>query len=73
MSPASLAASHPTPLGHHRAPGWAPCVREQLLTSYLFYMVEHICLCYILHSFHSLLPSLCPQVSISASPFLPYK
>ena len=22
----SLPSSHPTPLGHHRAPGWAPCV-----------------------------------------------
>ena len=28
---------HPTPLGHHRALSWAPCVIEQLPTSYLFY------------------------------------
>ena len=34
---ASLPGSHPTPLGHHRAPDWAPWVTEQLLTSYLFY------------------------------------
>ena len=27
----------PTPLDHHRAPGWAPCVIQQLPTSYLFY------------------------------------
>ena len=28
---------HPNPLGHHRAPSWAPCVVEQCPTSYLFY------------------------------------
>ena len=28
---------HPTPLGHHRAPSWAPWARKQLPTSYLFY------------------------------------
>ena len=28
---------HPTPLGHHRAPGWAPYGIQQLLTSHLFY------------------------------------
>ena len=28
---------HPTLLGHHRAPGWAPRVMQQLLTSPLFY------------------------------------
>ena len=26
-----------TPLGHHKVPGWAPCVTQQLPTSYLFY------------------------------------
>ena len=25
------------PLGHHRVPGWAPCVKQNLLASYLFY------------------------------------
>ena len=38
ISPPSW-ASHPyplTPLGHHRAPGWVPCVIQQLLSSYLF-------------------------------------
>ena len=27
----------PPLLGHHRAPGWAPCVIQQLPTGYLFY------------------------------------
>jgi len=27
--------SHPTPLSHHRAPGWAPCIIKQLPSSYL--------------------------------------
>ena len=34
--PPPLLPPHVTPLGHHRAPGWAPCVVEQLPTSYLF-------------------------------------
>ena len=34
LEPPSSPPSHP--LGHHRAPGWAPCV-VQLLTSHLFY------------------------------------
>ena len=34
----SLPLPHSTPLGHHRAaPGWAPCVIEQLPTSFPFY------------------------------------
>ena len=33
---ASLPFPHPSSLDHHRAPGWAPCVTQQLLTSYLF-------------------------------------
>ena len=28
---------YPTPLGHHRAPGWASCVIQQLPISSLFY------------------------------------
>ena len=32
---------HPTPLVHHRAPDWAPCVTQQLLTSYSSY-TRHI-------------------------------
>ena len=33
---ASLSSLHPTPPGHHKVPGWAPCFIQQLLTSYLF-------------------------------------
>ena len=29
--------SHPTLIGHHRVPGWAPCVTPQPPTSHLFY------------------------------------
>ena len=32
---------HTTPLVHHRAPDWAPCVTQQLFTSYSFY-TRHI-------------------------------
>ena len=34
---------HPTHLGHHRVLNWAPCVLEQLPTSYLVYMWSCIC------------------------------
>ena len=27
---------HPTPLGHHRAPSWAPCAMQELPTSFYF-------------------------------------
>ena len=27
----------PMSLGHHRVPGWAPCIMQKLLISYLFY------------------------------------
>ena len=40
MSPASWTSSplpQPSALGHHGAPSWAPCVTEQLPSSYLFY------------------------------------
>ena len=30
-------STSPTPLGHHRAPGWVPCIIQQLPNSYLFY------------------------------------
>ena len=29
---------HPTFVGHHRAAGWAPCITQQLLASYLFHI-----------------------------------
>ena len=36
LSRASLPSAHPVPLGHHRAPDWAACTLQRLLTSYLF-------------------------------------
>ena len=36
-SRALLLSSHPTLLGHHRVPSWAPCIIQQVVTSYLFY------------------------------------
>ena len=33
----AIAFSDLTPLGHHSAPGWAPCTMQQLLPSYLCY------------------------------------
>ena len=32
-----LLAPHPTPVGRHRSPGWAPSVTQPLPPSYLFY------------------------------------
>ena len=58
---------HPTPLGCHRAPGWAPCAIQQLPTRCLFYIWQYIyvyiCQYYSLNSSHPFLPSLCPQAS----------
>ena len=34
----SLLILPPIPLGHHRAPGWAPCTTQKLPTSCLFHM-----------------------------------
>ena len=66
---------HPTPLGHHRAPGNTPCVMQQLPTSYLFHSGYCIYAEATL-SIHPLSPS--PTVSASpscasVSPFLPFK
>ena len=47
---------HPTsPLGHHRTAGWAPCVIQQLLTSYVYYT-------WCIHV--SMLLSPCPTLSV---------
>ena len=35
--PCHLTPPHPTHLGHHRAPSWAPWAIQQVPTSYLFY------------------------------------
>ena len=37
LSSPSCCLLHPTPLDHHSAPYWVPCVTQQLPTSYLFY------------------------------------
>ena len=36
-SGASLPSPYPTPVGHHRAPSWPPCVIWQVPAKYLFY------------------------------------
>ena len=51
---------HPTPLGCYRAPGWAPCVTQQLPTSYFTYGSIYVLL--LLFS-HPPFPLLCPEVS----------
>ena len=38
------------PSGRHRAPGWAPCVMQQLPTSCVSHMVVYMCQCYSLNS-----------------------
>ena len=63
-SRASLHSPHPTHLGHHRAPGWAPCIIYQFPT--ILHMIVCICWCYFLNS--SLLSSL-PSPAVSTSPF----
>ena len=55
----SLPCTHPIPLSHHRVPGWAPCVIQQLLTSYLFHTWQCT---YVDDTF-----SICPTLS---SPYL---
>ena len=58
------AHSHPTPPGHCKMPGWAPCVIQQPPTTYLFYLnlIEYIFQCCFLNLSYPLLPPLCPQV-----------
>ena len=51
---------HPTSVGCHRAPRWAPWAIHKLSTSYLFYIWQWICFSAI-HT-TPLLPLLCPQV-----------
>ena len=49
----------PTPLGCHRALGWALCVTQRLHTGCLFYIRWHRFQCYPLNSSRPLLPPLC--------------
>lgn len=67
-----ILSSHPSPLGRHRGPGWAPHVIEQLPASYLFhtYMVVCISQGYILNPSYSLLLTLSPS-PFSASVWFP--
>ena len=47
---------HSISLGHHRVPGWASCIIQKHLTSYLFTHGVYICQCYFLYLSHSFLP-----------------
>ena len=58
--PPVLSPFHPprfAPLGHHRAPSWAPWGIRQLPASYFTHDSVYICLCYSLSSSHSFLIS----------------
>ena len=33
---------HPSPLGHYRAPSWAPCSRQQLPTSHVYFAHDRV-------------------------------
>ena len=70
--PAPLPSCHHTPLGHHRAPSWAPRVTQQVPTNYLFYTRSYIYMPLLPSQFiPSLLPtSPCPCLfSMSVSLF----
>ena len=57
----SLSRPNSTPLGHHRAQGWAPCVIQQLPMSYLFSPRQCV---YVNVTF-----STCPTLAVSTRPF----
>ena len=46
----------PPPLGHHRAPGWAPCVTEASHWLAVIHMVMYTFRCYPFDLSHSFLP-----------------
>ena len=48
---------YPTPLGHHRVPGWAPCVKQQLPTHIHFTHDIYVDAAFSIDPSHS-----CPQV-----------
>ena len=58
---AILLSTHPIPLGHHRAPAWAPCVIAFHQLSVL-HVIVYIRQCHFLCSSHSLFPLLCSWV-----------
>ena len=55
LLPLGLSSPHPTPLGHHRAPSWAPCVTTASHQLSVLHMVMYVCQCYSLNSSHPLL------------------
>ena len=44
LAPPFYPTSHSTPLGHHRAPSWAPCTMQQLPTSCFTHGSVYVCL-----------------------------
>ena len=75
LGPPSHPTPHPTHVGSHRAPSWAPCAIQQVPTSYLFYAWQ----CIYVYPNLPIRPTLpFPPVStrrfsISTSLFLPWK
>ena len=72
---ASLPSPYPTPLGHHRAQSWAPCVTQQLPTS-MYFTCDNVHMLMLLSSFVPPSPSHSVSTSpfaTSSSPFLPRK
>ena len=63
--PLLLKPSHPTPLGCHRALSWAPCVTQQLPTSYMVVYIHQSC---SLNSSCHLHPLLCQVCSLCLCP-----
>ena len=71
--PPFWASFRPSPLGHHTAPGWAPCVISNFSpaiyfthdTVYIYVYTHHTYIhrCYFLHSSHS------PSSIVSMSPW----
>ena len=53
----SILNLHPTPLGCHREPGWAPCIIQRIPTGYLFYILWCVCFSATL--------SICPTPPVS--------
>ena len=53
LESSSYPLPHPTPLGCPRTPGWAPCVIQQLPSSYLSHISECVCFDATLKPSHS--------------------
>ena len=46
LEPLSHRPLHHSALSSHRAPGWAPCIIQQISTGYLFYIWKYMFQCY---------------------------